>query len=219
MSNLKIILARLQQNGLKINTVYDIGACQGDWSKEIKPHIPGADFFLFEANPAYDQILLQTGFPYLCGKALSNPGREKVDFYNGTNTGDSYYKENTVWYENQTAIQLPCTTIDELIAKFALPPANFIKLDTQGSELDILAGAAGIINSVDLVLTECPIISYNKGAPNINDYLEYFKSNNFIPVGMIEEHVIEATLVQLDILFMRKETKDKYLSPNNFIKL
>lgn len=218
MSDLQVMLEQLHDRGLEIKTVYDIGAHIGAWSKQLKQVLPNADFFLFEANPAYDQALLATGFPYLCGTVLSNPGRESVEFYNGTNTGDSYYKETTVWYDGQTSVQLPCTTIDDLIAKFSLPSANFIKLDTQGSELDILAGAEGMISSVDLILTECPIVSYNKGAPSINDYLEYFKSKDFIPVGMFEEHVVEDTLIQIDVLFMRKESKDKYLSPNNFIR-
>jgi FkbM family methyltransferase len=218
MSNLTIMLERLQSRGLEIKTVYDIGAHTGNWSQQTKNTIPNADFFLFEANPAYDQILAKTGFPYLCGQALSNPGRETVEFYNGTNTGDSYYKETTKFYDNQTAIQIPCTTIDKLIDQFSLPKANFIKIDTQGSELDILAGAEGMIGTVDLVLTECPIVCYNKGAPNIHEYLEYFRTRNFIPVGMFEEHVIEDTLIQLDLLFMRADAKEKFLSPNEFIR-
>ena len=219
MSSLHSILGRLKSRGLNINTVYDIGACNGSWSKQMKSYLPDADFFLFEANPAYDDILAQTGFPYLCGQVLSNPGRETVEFYNGTNTGDSYYKETTKFYDNQTTVTLPCTTIDSLIEKFRLPPANFIKLDTQGSELDILAGAEGIINQVDLVLTECPIICYNKDAPNMQDYLDYFKARDFIPVAMCEEHVAEDTLVQIDLLFIKQETKQKFLSPNINIRV
>jgi FkbM family methyltransferase len=218
MSDLHKTLELLQSRGLIINTVYDIGAHTGEWSKKIKEVCPNAEFYLFEANTEYDEILLKTGFPFLSGKVLSNPGRKVVEFYNGTNTGDSYYKENTVWYDTQTSVKLPCITIDTLIADSKLPPANFIKLDTQGSELDILAGCESIINTVDLILTECPIINYNKDAPNINEYLEYFKSKNFVPIGMFEEHIIEGTLIQLDILFMKKESKDKYLSPNNFTR-
>lgn len=218
MSDLGLMLERLQSRGLEIKTVYDIGAHVGKWSQHVKGICRDADFFLFEANPAYDQILAQTGFPYICGQVLSNPGRVSVDFYNGTNTGDSYYKETTKVYNNQSSIQLPCTTIDQLIENHNLPKANFIKLDTQGAELDILAGAEGMINDVELILTECPIIHYNKGAPNIYEYLEYFRTRNFIPIGMFEEHIIEDTLIQIDLMFMKKEAKDRFLSPNEFIR-
>ena len=219
MSNINTIINRLKSRGLNIHTVYDIGACQGNWSKQMKSYLPDANFFLFEANPAYDNVLLQTGFPYLCGQVLSNPGRETVEFYNGTNTGDSYYKETTKFYDGQGSITLPCTTIDLLIEKYNLPKANFIKLDTQGSELDILAGAQNMIDSVDLVLTECPIIQYNKNAPNMQDYLDYFRARDFIPVAMCEEHVIEDTLIQLDLLFMKNATKQKFLSPNINVRI
>lgn len=218
MSDLSLMLTHLQSRGLVITTVYDIGAHTGEWSVKTKLACPNAEFYLFEANTDYDQILIERNFPFLSGKVLSSPGRETVEFYKNASQGDSYYKENTSWYDQKTSVQLPCTTIDQLIIDGKIPPANFIKLDTQGSELDILAGCESIINSVDLIFTECPIISYNKGSPSITDYLEYFKSKNFIPIGVFEEHLIEDTLIQLDILFMKKESKDKYLSPNNFTR-
>jgi FkbM family methyltransferase len=207
-------LFKIQQTGLSIDVVYDIGCWKGVWSYNLKNSVlPNSQFFLFEANPAYEQILSESGFPCFMA-VLSNPGRESVEFYNGTNTGDSYYKENTTEYDNQGYITLPCITLDQVIKECSLPIPNFIKLDTQGSELDVLAGAESIINQVDLIFTECPIIRYNIGSPTIQDYLDYFKQHNFIPIDLLEKHISEETLMQVDIMFVRKEIKDKFLTPN-----
>jgi FkbM family methyltransferase len=212
-------LQKVQQAGLKIDTVYDIGAFNGSWSRQTKAlACPDAEFFLFEANPVYDQVLESTGFSYLCGTALSNPGRETVEFYNGTNTGDSYYKETTKHYDNQGTIQLPCTTIDKAILEFNLPIPQFIKIDTQGSELDILSGAEGILDRVDLIYTECPIVRYNSGAPDFQEYLNFFKKHKFIPIDILEKHHAENTLIQVDIMFMRYDAKQQYLGANDFIR-
>ena len=212
-------LRDIQQAGLKIDTVYDIGACQGEWSKWHKSMVmPHANFILFEANPAYQNVLMSTGFKSYCGIALSNPGRSQVEFYNGTNTGDSYYKETTIWYDNQGTITLPCATIDELKQRDNLPVPQFIKIDTQGSELDILSGADSFIRQVDIIYTECPIVKYNAGAPNIQDYLDFFKARQFIPIDIFEIHRGENTLIQVDIMFMKKETKERLLGPNNIIR-
>jgi FkbM family methyltransferase len=212
-------LQRIQQAGLQIDTVYDIGAWNGDWSKRTKANAcPNADFFLFEANPAYDSTLAATGFPYMCGTALSNPGRETVDFYNGTNTGDSYYKETTTFYDNQGTIQLPCTTIDKLVTEINLPVPQFIKIDTQGSELDILSGAESILDRVELIYTELPIVCYNKGAPDLQDYLEFFKQHGFVPIDILEKHHSDHVLIQMDIMFMKHETKEKLLGPTQYIR-
>ena len=167
-------LRQVQSAGLSIDTVYDIGAYVGGWSKFTKNNaIPNANFILFEANPVYAEELNSSRFVSFCGTALSNPGRQFVEFYNGTNTGDSYYKETTKYYDEHASIKLPCTTLDIVKQSYNLPTPQFIKIDTQGSELDILAGAESFIQDVDLIYTECPIVCYNAGAPNIQDYLDF----------------------------------------------
>lgn len=206
-------------NGLKINTVYDIGACDGRWSSAVKTfHLPESDFILFEANPAYENILARSGMRFF-NKVLSNPGRGNVEFFNGTNTGDSYYKETTTIYDDKTSISLPTITLDELIDQNNLPIPEFLKIDTQGAELDILSGAKKVIGKTQMILTELPIIEYNKGAPKISDYLDFFKNHDYIPVDITEIHRAEYTLLQLDILFVLREAKNKYLSPNIQIRV
>ena len=100
-----------------------------------------------------------------------------------------------------------------------MPYPNFIKLDTQGSEIDILNGASDIIDFVDLIAIECPIMEYNSNSPNFYDYLKYFKEHNFLPVQITEEHMSEDILIQLDMVFMKKETKDRILSPTTTLKI
>ena len=213
------VINRMVDNGLTINNVYDIGACIGSWSSELKKNcLSDSTYFLFEANERYVPLLSQSGF-YFFSILLSSPNKGVVKFYNGTNTGDSYYKETTKWYDEQESINVQSYTLDHIIDGHKLPIPDFIKIDTQGSELDILAGAESVIDKVSLIHVECPIIEYNAGAPKMQDYLDYFKSKNFIPVEVTEVHVGEDTLLQIDILFVRKDIKEKYLQPNNFIRV
>ena len=204
----------LKFKGLEINVVYDIGAWMGYWSPLIKNRVfPNAEFIMFEANSAYVPNLQSQGFKFF-NVLLSNPEREFVEFFNGTNSGDSYYKETSTHYDNQSSIRLPCTTLDKIIQENNLPYPNFIKIDTQGSELDILKGATSILNHVDIIYVECPICTYNAGAPDIGEYLQFFKENNFLPVQLVEQHVTENTLIQVDIMFMRAQTKERILGTN-----
>ena len=164
-------LRRVQDAGLRIDHVYDIGACDGAWSLAMRSRVlPHASFFLFEANPACAHSLGRTGLRSYCGAALSNPGRSQVEFFNGTNTGDSYYKETTRFYDRQGSITLPCTTLDELKRADRLPTPQFSR------------------------------------------------NRQFIPIDIFEIHRAEHTLVQVDILFLRKESKERLLGPNDFIR-
>jgi len=219
MQTLSEFLIKLKAAGLTIDTIYDIGACQGTWSQDIKNTVfPDSEFILFEANSAHADYLKNTGFKYF-QSILSNPGREYVNFYLRNGTGDSYYKENSAHYDNITSVQYPCTTLDQLILENNLPKPDFIKLDTQGSELDILAGSSSIIDTTKLIYTECPIIQYNLGSPNINDYLEYFKSKDFLPIDILEIHRAEEFLLQIDIMFMKREYKEEFLGKNTYHRM
>lgn len=207
-------LFMMEEKGLRFKTVYDVGACNGLWSTTLKEdYLYESEFIMFEANSEYNEVLKSTGIRYF-NTVLSSPGRGEVEFFNGTNTGDSYYKETTTIYDQMDSIKLPTTTLDDLIEKYNLQIPQLLKLDTQGSELDILSGATKLVGKTELILTELPIIEYNKGAPNISDYLNYFKAHDYIPIDVIEVHRGEHTLIQLDILFILREAKNKYLSPN-----
>lgn len=207
------------QKGLQLPVVYDIGAFVGDWSRYYKSIMPSSEFFLFEANPVCRDNLRQTGFSFF-NCVLSSPGRTHVDYHaGGLLTGNSYYKESTTFYDVEEVHRLPCTTLDYLVDVLNLPKPNFIKLDTQGSELDILIGAEKTMQTVDLVYTECPIVKYNHGAPDIRDYISYFESKDFVPMNIFEHHQCADILIQVDIMFMRKSTKIQVLGDNAYLKI
>ena len=214
--NLTEYLQQIQRDGLKIETVYDIGANIGSWSISLKNTVlKDSYFYLFEGNGDHRASLRNTGLPYYIG-ILSNPGREFVEYYKGgTSTGNSYYKENTIFYDDSEPVKLPARTLESLVAECEMPPPNFLKIDTQGSELDILRGAETILPQVDLVYLECPIGKYNLGAPNIQEYLEYMASQNFIPSDLLEIHTADHVLVQIDIMFINIATKDRLYGANH----
>ena len=95
-------------------------------------------------------------------------------------------------------------SLDELVKKENLPYPNFIKIDTQGSELDILKGSQQSISECSLIYLECPIIEYNLKAPNINEYIKYLDSIGFVPYDICEIPKMDNVLIQIDILFIKK---------------
>jgi FkbM family methyltransferase len=216
--SLENYLRQVQQDGLSIETVYDIGANNGYWSNAIRQLVlPNSYFYLFEGNAKHESALQSIGLPYYIG-ILSNPGRDYVDFYDSATTGDSYYKENTVHYDNKTATRFPACTLESVVQQGELPIPNFIKIDTQGSELDVLRGAESFLNQVDLIYLECPIIEYNLGAPTIQDYLDYMREQKFVPTDILEVHRNENVLLQVDIMFINNDTKNRLYGPTQWAR-
>jgi len=214
---LKQFIKGLTNNGMEIPSVYDIGAYCGDWTQEMKEVLPDSKFHMFEANEEHAKELhgVNTGHSIVC---LSAPGVDEVKFYSRALTGDSYLKENTRWYDGVAPKVMSCRTLDFVVESEGLTPPTFIKLDCQGAELDILDGAVEALKTVELIYTECPLMPYNAGAPNMGNYLDYMLHMNFVPVLIGEVHYLECIAIQCDILFMHIDAKDKYLYPTVNIK-
>ena len=216
-NDLTSVIKRLLSGGHKITHVFDVGANRGTWTAQYEPELPNAHFSLFEANPALPRPpKLDTKHSWFSG-VLSSPEIKEVEFYSISNTGDSYYKENTKVYDDCSPIKLQTTTLDEMVTTHNLVFPQLLKLDTQGSELDILQGATDIIPHVDMLVTEVAIMPYNKGAPTFADYIKYLTNFGFVPMGFEKIHHADNMLVQVDVVFLKKNIKDKYYGNNTLV--
>ena len=79
-------------------------------------------------------------------------------------------------------------------------------------------GAEEAINHADLVYLECPIIQYNLGAPGIGEYISFMKQRRFVPMHVLEVHRSEEVLLQIDIMFISENARDKLYGKNVHIK-
>jgi hypothetical protein len=94
------------------------------------------------------------------------------------------------------------TTLDTL---FPDKTFDFIKIDCQGTELDILKGGKALVDRATVLLLECPFAGqYNEGCPSFCEYIQYMDSNGFAPFDISEIHMIGNVMGQIDILFVRK---------------
>jgi len=192
-------------------SILDIGANCGYFSKECHSIWPNASIFMIEGNPVCEPMLKETGFPFMI-TLLSDAVKDAI-FYQrscgGTSTGDSLYLEDTPWYSTENLIQSKrqTTTLNELY-KNESKSFDFIKLDVQGSEIDILRGGEEIVSKAKHILLEVPAANskpYNIGSPTNEEVLSYMNKIGFYPSIEIEEilHPIERYLIQKDILFSR----------------
>ena len=210
-------ILNLINKGLKIDVIYDIGAFRGEWSNFLnRTSLKNKNFYLFEANKENEKYLEKLNFKYFF--AILSDTNKDVNFYSRVSTGDSYLVEQTNLYkENIKSVVKKTITLDEIVKKKNLPLPDFLKIDTQGSELDILKGSQKSISKCSLIYLECPIIEYNLGAPNLNDYIKYLNSINFVPYDLCEVHKIDNILIQIDILFIKKSTLNEFYSDKKIL--
>jgi len=191
---------------LNLKNIIDVGAFVGDFSFSVSNVYPEAKIFMIEANPNCEKYLAAKNFPYkIC--CLSSEEKE-VDFYLQDDvdicSGGSYYKENTIHYNKKRKIKLKTETLESLNL-FPDEEVSLLKLDTQGSELDILNGASNLIKRCKYILIETSLYNYNEGAPLIEDVFAYMENAGFLASKIIEQNSAQNIIFQIDFLF--KNTK------------
>ncbi len=188
----------LKSVGWNPKTILDIGGYKGTWTRSTQKDFPHASFSIVEPNHHPELI----GMPVYY-ELLSSDVKE-VPWYSNMTTGDSLYKENTRHYVNILPSYRTTTTLDAL---FPTHQFDFVKIDCQGAELDILRGGETLIKQTEVVLLECSFAcEYNKGAPNFVQYVAYLDSIGFSVFDITELHRANNVLVQIDILFLRKSS-------------
>jgi hypothetical protein len=145
---------------------------------------------------------MRQSFPFFI-ETLSSKVKN-VTFYEKDTPGDSYLKDKSIIYRYTGGITKKTSTITSLIKQKKLPAPDFLKIDTQGSEIDILKGSGKFLKKVKLLYLECPVININRGAPDISEYLRFTKKAGFIPLDICEKHIHNNVLLQIDILFINK---------------
>jgi FkbM family methyltransferase len=64
------------------------------------------------------------------------------------------------------------------------PERTFLKLDTQGYDLEVLKGASDYVDRLPFLTTEVPFIHIYENMPGYEDYFAYFRERKFGLVGM-----------------------------------
>jgi hypothetical protein len=82
-----------------------------------------------------------------------------------------------------------------------------LKIDTQGYELQVLAGASKTLEKAQLVILEVALIEINCGGPVLHEVIAYMYVRGFVVYDIVETHrrPLDGALSQVDLLFVRED--------------
>jgi FkbM family methyltransferase len=133
------LCARLIKSGM---TVFDIGAHVGYFTRLFSDLVGAAGkVYAFEPNP-HTFALLRTNTATLANvvpinKAISSSNGTAQLFLNDLEAADSLFPQS----ETISAVTVELTTLDEFWHQAGKPAVEFIKMDVEGAEPDVLRGA------------------------------------------------------------------------------
>ena len=182
----------------KVNCIFnllEIGAAKTGKTKEpfykILDYFPHSKIIGFEIDKRVcDKMNSEASegikyYPYALGKA-----NEKKKLYNTqAPMCTSLYKPNEklislynnldfAYLKNETEIET--ITLDNFISKNSIDNLDFIKIDTQGSELDIFNGGKNSLKNVIKIICEVEFVPMYEDQPLFGDVNKFLNENGFM---------------------------------------
>jgi FkbM family methyltransferase len=218
-NSMKSCFQRLKERGYLPENVVDIGAYNGEWTLMLKSVFPNANVFMVEAQKSKKDVLRKVCLKYSgtvqFRTALLGKKEGETVFYISAiddTSGSTLFPERTNVHQNP--VKMKITPLDSLLPNDFI--CDFLKLDVQGAELDVLSGATGTLKNTKVILMEVSILQYNIGAPLIAEVFQYMQNISFVCLDIAEIHRHKASgmfPIQVDLLFMRE---DSFLMPEMF---
>jgi len=196
----------LANRGFNPKTILDIGAFEGGWTKMALAVWPDATVALIEANPEKATMLRRD--PKLKGASVIESLLGATDASGVTfhvmGPGSSVFEERS--HVQRRSVKLEQRTLDAVMQGFDAP--EFIKIDVQGYELEVLKGGPRTLDKAQAILIELSLIDINEGAPLLDEALAFMRSAGFVAYDILEIHrrPLDGAMNQIDVLFVRESS-------------
>jgi FkbM family methyltransferase len=206
--SLREVLSQVSGRGVEPATVIDVGVAFGTF--ELYEAFPRARHLLVEPIAEYEGALRELadrhGAEYVLAAAGAEPGTTRLNVHRvpacsstlGERRGDRVQGEPR---------EVPVVRIDDLCEERDLPPPYLIKVDVEGAELEVLAGAARIIERTEVVLLEASLFQFWPDAPQLHDLVAFMKERGFVVYDIFGGHLrpVDGALAQVDLAFARED--------------
>lgn len=207
--NMESSLLNMKRNGFNPAVVIDVGAYSGGWTCMCKLIFPAARVLMIEPQTCKKSDLERVMAEYtdiaLASVLVGPAEKAAVGFYE-TESASSVLPE--VEKNNMPTVCLPMTTLDAVTKNTHFAHPDFIKLDVQGYELQVLEGGAAVLASAEAVLMEVNLLEIYQGAPLFNTAVRFMEDRGFqvYDVCTFFRRPYDRALWQMDVIFVRSSS-------------
>lgn len=194
--------------GFRPHTVIDVGVEKG--TPELYGHFPNATLLLVEPLKEVEthlkRISRKHNGTYVLAAAGANPGATTLNVRPSSLGGSSVYGDTEADHMDSHSRSVPVVTLDQVCAQLKLSGLYLVKVDVQGSELDVLEGARGILADTELVVLEVSLFEFFIGGPQFYDVVHYMKERGFVVYDIVGggNRPFDGALGQVDLAFVKE---------------
>ena len=218
-ANLLAMHRKMLFSAYGISCVLDVGAHRGEYGQSLRRNGYRGDIVSFEP--------IQENFQVLARVSAGDPGWHCVNYALGAENKtasinvssatdfSSFHTPNAAAraiFGQAPAVQrseeVQIRRLDEMLD--ALPVdlstgQTYLKLDTQGWDLEVIAGAKGVLDGIAALQTEVAIQPIYDGMPTMVDSIVALAEAGFVPSGLFPVTLDQRlALVELDLVAVRR---------------
>ena len=206
--NFALFFKHLKLLGFEVRTVIDVGIAFG--TSPIYDAFPRARYFLVEpvaeCLPVLEKLKQRLDADYFL-VAAGAENKEVVFNVHGDISGSSLFPQVEGKVLDGEARPTPMRRLDSLLPEFLEHPV-FLKIDTQGAEIEVLKGLGSRIGEIDLMILETTMMPMRHGIPQFADIVRFCDEAGFAVYDVLEGHMraLDGALAQIDLAFVRKDS-------------
>src|SRR5215203_7296691 len=178
---------------LGIRTVIDVGAHTGEFARMIKQVIPNAAIFSFE--PLKDEFerleqQMQNGASFVAFNCAVGDRNDTVEIHRSSYAQSSsllpmasLHKEAFPTSASHTSEKVEVKRLDDVLRGFRLEPEILVKIDVQGYEDRVIAGATETLARAKAVIVEVSFRELYEGQPLFDGIFGMLSERGFKYMG------------------------------------
>ncbi len=173
----------LQVLGYQPRHIVDVGANRGTWTQLTLQYFPDAYYTLIEPQaqlaPFLENMCKRNArIRFYHAGAGKSQGNLLLSIATSDDSSTFRLTPEQAHHYGYPQVEVPVVTLNELLAKDDSPPADLIKIDAEGLDLEVLEGASQFLGSTEIFMVEAAV-----GNPNFaNTLLEvvhYMDTNGY----------------------------------------
>jgi FkbM family methyltransferase len=199
-------LRHLAAKNFRPRVIMDVGASEGSWSLLAYSQFPDADYVLIEPLEEHALALRRLTewnprFHFVAAALGERKGTAQLQVTTDL-AGSSCLHYPNIDAARQRSVVI--RTADELLEEGVFPVApDLIKIDVQGYELRVLAGAEKILQTAAVLIVEVNLFRFMPGCPLVHEVVAHLAARGFtlFDVAGHLRRPYDDDLGQMDLVF------------------
>lgn len=199
-------LRQMHRLGLTPRTVIDVGVAFE--TRELYEEFRDSEFLLIEPllefEPFLKKICAEFKAQYVLAAAGESSGFISLNVHKDQLDCSSLFREAEGSGVDGEPREVRMVTIDEICEERGLAGPYLLKVDVQGAELRVLAGAKKVLQKCDVVILEVTLFGTMIDGPQLADVVAYMQEQGFAVYDMwgMLYRPLDGALAQIDMAFV-----------------